>query len=63
MSTSVLALLAALPLGLIIKPLCLWLRLRFLRHIHDTGGDLATAAHAIARSEGRDDPPDPRVSA
>lgn len=59
MSASVLALLAALPLGLIIKPLCLWLRLRFLRHIYDTGGDLTSAASAIARTEGRDDPPNP----
>ena len=57
MSTSVLALGAALPLGLIMKPVCLWFRLRFLRHVYDTGGsrDLKAAAHALARAEGRAD--------
>jgi hypothetical protein len=69
-SASLFALLA-LPIGLISAPLCLWLRLRFYRHIYDCGGakDLEVAARAVhpriepsteASSRGEVDPLDAR---
>lgn len=56
MSTFVLSLLA-LPFGLLVKPVCLWLRLRYLRHEADSGRDVLTAARALALAEGRDESP------
>lgn len=55
------ALLAALLTGLAVKPMCLWIRVRYLRHVYDTGGtrDLKTAAYALACTESRYDSSEP----
>ncbi|WP_338598467.1 hypothetical protein [Saccharopolyspora sp. SCSIO 74807] len=41
----------------VVKPMCLWLRLRFLRHLFDLGGvdGMKAGADALARSS-RTDP-------
>lgn len=57
MSAFVFALLA-LPFGLLVKPVCLWIRVRYLRHAADNGRDVLTAARALALAEGRDESPE-----